>query len=70
MATDIHERRKKLLATSMRRVAALGPGETLWTTQTAIWIQTTRDEAEKLLNELARRGLIEPDGDRWRTTAR
>ena len=69
MATDDHQRRKKLIALAMRRVASLDGGETLWTAQMSIWLNIPRNEAETLLNELERRGLIEPAGERWRTTA-
>jgi hypothetical protein len=64
------DRRKKLITLAVRRVASLDPGEALWSTQTAIWMDVPRDEAKTLLDELATGGLIELVGDRWRTTAR
>ncbi len=70
MGTDHHQRRKELITLSMRRMASLGPGEQLWATQTAIWLDVPRDDAAAILNELGRRGLIERHEDRWRTTAR
>lgn len=62
-------RTKSAMKLALPRVAALEPGTELWTTQCGIWLGITREDAKKLLDELARRGLVEPAGDRWVTRA-